>query len=49
MRVQVRRQVEKVWRIVQFRVEYAIMMTANVIGDMAVQDVREYQRGGTIA
>jgi hypothetical protein len=49
MRVQVRRQVEKVWRVLKFRVEYAIMMPADVVGDMAVQDVGEYQRRGTIA
>ena len=36
MRVEVWRQVEQVWRFLQFRVKYRVMMAAYVIGNMTV-------------
>jgi hypothetical protein len=36
MRVEVWRQAEQVWRFLQLRVEYRVMMAAYVVGNMTV-------------
>ena len=49
MRVEVRGEAKQIGGFFEFRIEQRVMMSANVIGNMTVQDVGEDKGGRAIS